>query len=228
MNSSTQLPPRSRYLIMLVALSVTCSLTSATLVYRLINLGPIILPGGIFIFPLSYVLEVIITEVYGYSYGRQVVWATAICGLLFSSMIELIINMPTPYFWHLQIAYHQVLGQTLRFVIIGILGNILGSFINIYLIAKSKIILHGKKIWLRGSLSTSVGEMALTLSVYFGAFIGVNSLSKIFLLAFYGYLVKVLFSMIFMLPSVLIINYLHKKEKMNVNNNSVNLSPFRL
>src|ERR687891_1986630 len=96
------------------ALFVTCLLTANTIAAKLVTVGGLTLTAGIVIFPISYVLGDVLTEVWGYAAARRVIWLGFACNLLMVVAVWLAGALPAAPFGASQAAYDEVLGQTPR------------------------------------------------------------------------------------------------------------------
>src|SRR5689334_11994135 len=100
------------------ALFVTCLLTANTIAAKLIVVGGVVLTAGIVIFPISYVLGDVLTEVWGYGAARRVIWLGFACNALMVAAIWLGGQLPPAPFWKGDAAYPEILGKTARIVIV--------------------------------------------------------------------------------------------------------------
>jgi uncharacterized integral membrane protein (TIGR00697 family) len=117
----------------------------AMLLYRLISIGYLTLPGGMFIFPMIYIMTDVIAEVYGYQVARLFIWASLINNFLIAILIMTVIYLPFPN--DLKIISHEyvdVYHGLLRADIANIAGVLISCFVNAYVIAKWKILVRGK------------------------------------------------------------------------------------
>ncbi|MCB0104351.1 MAG: VUT family protein [Caldilineaceae bacterium] len=101
-----------RYYDVAVALFVASLLTANIIAVKLIQLGPLILPAGVVIFPVSYILGDVLTEVYGYRWARRAIWLGFVGNLVAVVAIWLAGLLPAPAFWQGQDAYNTILGFT--------------------------------------------------------------------------------------------------------------------
>lgn len=147
----------SRFVI-LVALFVTCLITANITAVKLVAVGGLILPAAIVIFPISYIVGDVLTEVYGYSRARRVIWLGFLCNTLTVGAIWLGQTLPPASLWDGQAAYERILGYTPRLLIASFLAYLIGEFANAYVLAKMKIATQGRWLWLRTIGSTLVGQ----------------------------------------------------------------------
>ena len=116
---------------------------------KLIAFGPIITDGGAILFPISYILGDVLTEIYGYKYARRAIWVGLGVMLLAVLCFTIVRYMPPAPEYADQAAYEAVLGFFPRIVAASLAAFLTGSFLNSFVLAKLKIKTKGKKLWLR-------------------------------------------------------------------------------
>ncbi|RLB17745.1 MAG: VUT family protein [Deltaproteobacteria bacterium] len=139
-------------------LFVTALITSNIVAVKLIKVFGFVLPAAIIIFPISYIIGDVLTEVYGYSQARRVIWLGFACNLLVVLAFWLGRLLPPAPFWKGQDAYVQILGYTPRLLVASFLAYLVGEFSNSFILAKMKIATRGRWLWTRTIGSTLVGE----------------------------------------------------------------------
>lgn len=147
------------------AVFVTCLLTANTIATKLITVGGIVLTAGVVIFPLSYVLGDVLTEVWGYAASRRVIWLGFACNALMVTAIWLGGAIPAAPFWKGQGAYDEILGHTPRILGASFVAYLAGEFANAFVLAKLKILTQGRWLWTRTIGSTLVGQ-ALDTAIF--------------------------------------------------------------
>ncbi|MEE4379081.1 MAG: queuosine precursor transporter, partial [Candidatus Competibacteraceae bacterium] len=158
MNHSN-LSTHSTAFVIVVAGFVTTLLIANIIAVKLIDVGGWILPAGTLIFPISYILGDVLTEVYGYRRARQVIWLGFACNLLAVMAIWLAQVLPPAGFWDGQAAFERILGYTPRLLAASFLAYLLGEFANAFILAKLKILTQGRWLWTRTIGSTVVGQL---------------------------------------------------------------------
>ncbi|MET0217914.1 MAG: queuosine precursor transporter, partial [Burkholderiales bacterium] len=129
--------------------------------------------AGVLFFPVSYIFGDILTEVYGYARARKVIWA-GFAALAFASFMSfIIVKLPPAAGWGNQQAYEAVFGQTPRIVFASLIAFFCGEFVNSFVLAKMKIWMEGRRLWMRTIGSTIFGEGVDSLIFYPLAFLGV-------------------------------------------------------
>lgn len=228
---TNSLPPNSykipTYIIILAMLYVTAFMSPMMLAYRMVHIGPFLLPGGTLFFVISYFLGDVIAEVYGYQLARQLVWAGLFCQLVSGLFILLVLNLPYPSYWHHEAAFQFVLGNSFRYAIASTVGNFCGEFANIFVISKLKILFKGRFFILRSIGSTFLGEGILTIVVFLITFVGETSSTHVALLILSAYLFKLLFAVFASFPAFLLMKFLKRSERIDIYDYSTNFNPFK-
>ena len=155
----------SSWFVALAALFVACLIASNIIAVKLVVIFGFVLPAAIIIFPLSYILGDVLTEVYGYAQARRVIWLGFGCNLVAVAAIWGAGALPAAGFWDGQDAYQQILGQTPRILLASFLAYLVGEFANAFVLAKMKIATQGRWLWSRTIGSTLVGQ-ALDSAVF--------------------------------------------------------------
>lgn len=148
----------SLWFVIVTALFVTSLLTANVVAVKLVRIFGAVLPAGVIVFPISYIVGDVLTEVYGYSRARQVIWLGFFCNALSVLAIWCGQVLPPADFWKGQEAYEQILGYTPRLLAASFAAYLLGEFANSFVLAKMKLLTSGKWLWTRTIGSTLVGQ----------------------------------------------------------------------
>jgi uncharacterized integral membrane protein (TIGR00697 family) len=143
--------------VVVAAVFVTALVVSNIIAVKLVEMSGRVFPAGLVIFPLSYLLGDVLTEVYGVRAARRVIWLGFACNLLALGAIQAAIHLPAldPDF---QRAYEQVLGTTWRLFLASLAAYVVGELANAYVLAVMKGATGGRFLWTRTIGSTIVGE----------------------------------------------------------------------
>jgi uncharacterized integral membrane protein (TIGR00697 family) len=147
------------------ALFVTCLLTANTIAPKLIETGGVVVSVAIVVFPLSYILGDVLTEVWGYAAARRVIWLGFACNAVMVAFVWVGREIPPAGFWQGQGAYDEILGQTPRILLASFLAYLVGEFANAFVLARMKVATGGRWLWMRTIGSTVVGQ-ALDSAVF--------------------------------------------------------------
>jgi len=148
----------SRYFLVVVSLFITCLITANIIAVKLITVFGLVLPAAVIVFPISYILGDVLTEVYGYRQARSVIWLGFACNLVLVIAVWLGGLLPAATFWDGQAAYTRILGYTPRILVASFLAYLVGEFSNSFVLAKLKIATSGRHLWTRTIGSTLVGQ----------------------------------------------------------------------
>jgi len=193
-------------------LYVTSLLIANIAASKIIQIGPVIFPAGLVIFPLSYIFDNILTDVYGYHYSRRIIWTGLGCIWLFCLVGHVTTLLPAAPFWSFQESYALVMNSVPRVVLASSISYLCSEFLNSYLLAKLKIAFEGKHYWLRLLASTGAGGAIDSLLFCTIAFVWTLPSSTILMLIFWQWIIKVIYE-IFAIPwTYLITDYLKRIE----------------
>ncbi|HEX5467740.1 MAG TPA: queuosine precursor transporter [Gaiellaceae bacterium] len=160
--------------VVVAALFVTALVVSNIIAVKLIEMSGRIFPAGLVIFPLSYLLGDVLTEVYGVRAARSVIWLGFACNLVALGAIQAAIHLPAldPDF---QTSFDTVLGTTWRLFVASLAAYVVGELANAYVLAFMKGATGGRWLWTRTIGSTIVGEGLDSLIFVTVAFAGTGA-----------------------------------------------------
>jgi len=218
----------SHRFVVVAALFVTCLITSNIIIAKQISIGGIILPAAIIIFPISYIIGDVLTEVYGYRQARRVIWLGFLCNLIAVLAIWIGKILPPAPVFEAQTAYERILGSTPRFLLASFIAYLAGEFTNSFVLAKMKIMTKGRWLWTRTIGSTLVGQGVDTVVVLAIAFVGVLPISVLGIMIFGHWLVKSTYEVIATPLTYVVVGYLKRKEGIDVYDYGVDFNPLRV
>ena len=193
-------------------------------------IGAVSFGAGVLFFPISYVFGDILTEVYGYARSRRVIWA-GFAGLAFAAMMAwIVVWLPPAPFWKNQVAYEIAFGSTWRIAAASLVGFLCGEFVNSFILAKMKIFMKGRRLWMRTIGSTILGEGVDSLIFYPLAFWGSglipdDKLPQIMLVQFVS---KVAVEVMFTPLTYAVVGWLKRAEQEDYYDRNTDFNPFTL
>lgn len=217
----------SHRFVFITALFITCLLASNILIVKQIELFGLTLPAAIVIFPLSYIFGDVLTEVYGYSQARRVIWLGFFCNLLMVIAIWLVGILPAAPVFDAQTAYERILGNTPRFLIASFVAYLAGEFVNSYIMARMKILTKGRWLWTRTITSTVAGEAVDTSIVLLVGFWGVLPPAIIFSMILWHWLFKICYEVLATPLTYTLVGYLKKAENLDTYDYGTDFNPLR-
>lgn len=216
----------TKYLLPLMMLYLMATLAADVVANKFVTLGPLLESGATLIFPLTYLIGDVVTEVYGYQVARKFIWLNLSCEFIFAILILMVINLDSPTSIPHQTEFKYSLGNMLRFVVSGMIANIVSDFLNIYLISRWKIFMKGQFFWFRSIASTAISELLLVVITGFSAFTGTIALMDVAKVAASAYVLEIAYAILFVLPGWWLIMFLKKAEGLDVYDYHVNYNPF--
>ncbi len=225
--SSTS-PRSSHFLQPLTALFVTTLIVSNIIAVKIGSFAGVFLPVAVIVFPVSYILGDIITEVYGYGAMRRVIWTGFLCNLVAVIAIWVGGIIPAAPFFEGQSAYMQILGSTPRILGASFVAYLIGAFTNAMILSRLKVKTKGKLLWLRTIASTIVGEGLDSLIFIALAFGGIFPAADIVSLVFAQWLFKVGFEVIATPLTYAIIGGIKRRGGIDTFDHQTDFNPFRL
>lgn len=191
---------------------ITCLITANLGATKLWQFGSLTLPGGILVFPMLYVLNDILTEVYGFTASRRVIWLALFSNLFLTLVLYAVVYLPPSEHWNNNDSFVQIFSLTPLILFASLISYFIGELLNASVISNLKILLKGRNFAMRAILSTCVGaflETAIFVSIAFGSKLPVSYLfSMIFTLT----ALKVLYELAVLPITVKVTRYLKKVE----------------
>ncbi len=218
----------SHRFIVLVALFITCLIAANITAVKLIAVFGLLLPAAIVIFPVSYILGDVLTEVYGFRQARRVIWLGFLCNLIVVAAIWVGLVLPAASFWDGQEAYERILGATPRILAASFLAYLVGEFANAFVLAKMKIATEGLFLWARTIGSTLVGQGLDSLVFITLAFTGVIPLGALVAAIVTQWLVKSAYEAAATPLTYVVVGYLKRSEGLDTYDRDTRFSPLAL
>ena len=196
----------------IVAIFVGLLLISNIGAVKLIEFGPIITDGGVFLFPLTYIVGDVLSEVYGLKAARKAILLGFAMSILAALTFWLVQLSPPAEGWGNQDAFEAVLGFVPRIVLASVCGYLVGQLLNAYVLVKIKERTKERALWLRLIASTAVGEFADTLVFCTVAFYGVITGAEFVNYVLVGYLYKTLLEVVLLPVTYRVIAAVKRRE----------------
>ncbi len=227
----TQAPQTQGYsgrFVVLVAVFVTCLITANITAVKLVLIQGLVLPAAVVIFPISYIVGDVLTEVYGYGRARKVIWLGFLCNLVVVAAVWIGQILPAAPFWDGQAAYERILGYAPRLLLASFLAYLVGEFANAYVLARMKIATHGRWLWLRTIGSTVVGQGLDSLVFITVAFAGSIPGMALVTAVVVQWLAKTAYEAAATPLTYVVVNRLKRKEGLDVYDHDTRFNPLRV
>ena len=149
-----------------------CLIAANLLETKVIQVGSITVTAGLLVFPISYIINDCIAEVWGFKKARLIIWSGFAMNFFVVALGLIAVALPAAPFWEGEQHFDFVFGMAPRIVVASLLAFLVGSFLNAYVMSKMKVASGGRNFSARASWSTVVGETADSLIFFPIAFGG--------------------------------------------------------
>lgn len=217
-----------KYYDMLVSAFVAVLMVSNIVAPKFIAVGWLRFSGAQLLFPITYIFGDVFTEVYGYAAARRAIWNGFFGSALLAVISMIVVALPPSPDWPHQQAYATVLGFVPRIIVSSLIAYWFGEFANSFVMARMKLWTNGKHLWTRTVGSTVVGQGVDTILVMVLAFGGIMSNTDIFRAIVSGYTAKVLYEVAMTPLTYLVVNFLKRREGVDVLDVNTKFNPFSL
>jgi uncharacterized integral membrane protein (TIGR00697 family) len=180
---------------------------------KFIDFGPIKTDGGAFLFPLTYILGDVLTEVYGFKAARRIIFTGFGIGILAGLTFWLVQISPAADGWENQAAFESILGFVPQIVAASVLAFLCGQLSNSWTLVWIKQRTNGNKLWARLIGSTIVGELVDTFVFTLVASLGRLNLSEFLNYLATGYVYKTMYEVILLPITYRVISAVKKHEE---------------
>lgn len=173
----------------------------------------ITMTGAVFIFPITYILSDVFSEVYGYKWSRITCYLAFAMNLLMVLIFTLVIKTPAPSYWTNQGAFETVLGNTPRILFASLLAYVIGDFVNDKIFSKMKAKHKDLKgFGWRAILSSLFGELVDSLIFLPLAFLGQMPIMTLVIMTVMQVLIKTGYEIVILPITTLVAKGLNKIE----------------
>ncbi len=229
MNKTTYSPT---FLVLAIVFNV-CLITSNLFVPRLWQVGtlPFQLPGAVILFPISYIINDCLTEVYGFKKAQTVIW-TGFAMCLFVTLVSLLVtNLPAPLFEdsrEIAESFDRIFGFVPRSMAGSLLAFVFGSTMNAWVMSKMKVATSGRGFGWRAILSSLAGELTDSLIFMPIAFAGILPAKVILTMMLTQVTAKVLYEIIILPVTTIVVRKIKQHEGIDAYDRNISYNPFNL
>ena len=205
-----------------------CLIAANILETKLISVLGISLTGGLIVFPISYIINDCVCEVWGFQKARLLIWTGFAMNFFFVAMGALCDWIPGAPYWTNEAGFHAIFGLAPRVAAASFVAFIVGSFANAYVMSKMKIRDKGRNFSLRAILSTIVGESFDSVIFFPLALGGVVPTEELPKLMLWQVLLKTVYEVIALPITIRIVKALKEHEGEDTYDNDVNYSIWKI
>lgn len=195
-------------------LFITCILVSNILASKIINIFGISMTGGVLVFPITYIIGDVLTEIYGYKKSKKIIIYGFICNLIMVILFYIAMKLPYPEYYLNQDAFVAVLSSTPRLLLASFIGYLVGGLTNSYIMDYIKNNSKIKYLWFRTITSTIIGEFLDTSIFLIIGFIGTIKTNDLLFMIVCQSAAKTLYEIVLTPLTYKTIAYIKKKEEL--------------
>lgn len=185
-----------------------CLVTANLLETKVVQLGPIAVTAGLVVFPISYIINDCIAEVWGFRKARLIIWLGFLMNFMTVALGQLAVALPAAPFWEGEAGFNFVFGMAPRIAIASLLAFLAGSFINAYVMSRMKLASEGKHFSARAILSTVFGESVDSLIFFPLAFGGLMPPAELGKMMLIQVVLKTLYEIIVLPVTIRVVRYI--------------------
>ncbi len=178
--------------------------------------GDFSVTAGLLVFPISYIINDCIVEVWGFKKARLIIWTGFAMNFFVVTLGLIAVALPAAPYWEGEEHFNFIFGLAPRIVVASLIAFLAGSFLNAYVMSKMKLSSNGKNFSARAIWSTVVGESADSIIFFPIAFAGIIAWNNLFYLMALQVVLKSLYEVIVLPITIRVVSYIKKIEGTDV------------
>lgn len=215
-------------IVIVAMLFSACLILSNLTAMKVIHFWHITATAALVFFPMSYIFDNILTEVYGFQVSRRIIWLALLCNIIVIGGAMLTVYLPSDQTWHQQNAYQNIYLTAPRIMLASMAAYLLGEFFNATALAKLKIATQGRHLWLRCVVSTAFGLALDSIVFTLVGFIGVVPLNTMWRMIITMYVLKLLYEILALPITYWVTGYLKRQDQVDHYDYHTRFNPFSL
>ena len=205
-----------------------CLIAANVLETKQLSFGPINITGGLIVFPISYIINDCVCEVWGYGKARLIIWLGFAMNFLFVAFGALCDALPAAPYWNNEAGFHAVFGLAPRIAAASFLAFLVGSFVNAYVMSRMKLKSGGRNFSARAIMSTIYGEAADSVIFFPLALGGVVPTKELPVLIISQVVLKTLYEIIILPITIRVVKATKRHEGEDAFDEGVNYSVWKV
>ncbi len=189
-----------------------CLIAANLLETKVIQVFGLSVTAGLMVFPISYIINDCIAEVYGFKKARLIIWTGFAMNFFVVLLGQLAVALPATSFWEGEEHFNFVFGLAPRIVVASLLAFLVGSFLNAYVMSKMKLASQGKNFSARAIWSTVVGETADSFIFFPLAFGWIIPWRELMIMMALQIVLKTVYEIIILPVTIRVVSYIKKVE----------------
>lgn len=205
-----------------------CLIASNLLEAKVVQLWGVTATAGLIVFPISYIINDCIAEVWGFKKARLIIWSGFAMNFLVIGFAQLAVLLPAAPFWEGEEGFNFVFGMAPRIAAASLTAFLVGSFLNAYVMSKMKLASGGKNFSLRAIVSTLVGESADSIIFFPIAFGGLLPVRELLIMIATQAVLKSLYEVIILPVTIRVVKYIKKIDGSDVYDKNISYNVLKI
>ena len=193
-----------------------CLIAANLLETKVIQVGSLTVTAGLLVFPISYIINDCIAEVWGFKKARLIIWSGFAMNFFVVALGLIAVAIPAAPFWEGEEHFNFVFGMAPRIVAASLMAFLVGSFLNAYVMSKMKVASQGRNFSARAIWSTVVGETADSLIFFPVAFGGVIAWKELLIMMAIQIVLKSMYEVIILPVTIRVVKAIKKIDGSDV------------
>ena len=193
-----------------------CLIAANLLETKVIQIGSLTVTAGLLVFPISYIINDCIAEVWGFKKARLIIWSGFAMNFFVVALGLIAVAIPAAPFWEGEEHFDFVFGMAPRIVAASLMAFLVGSFLNAYVMSKMKVASQGRNFSARAIWSTVVGETADSLIFFPVAFGGVIAWKELLIMMRIQIVLKSLYEVMILPVTIRVVKAIKKIDGSDV------------
>lgn len=205
-----------------------CLIAANLLETKVIQIGSLTVTAGLLVFPISYIINDCIAEVWGFKKARLIIWSGFAMNFFVVGLGLIAVAIPAAPFWEGEEHFNFVFGMAPRIVGASLIAFLVGSFLNAYVMSKMKVASRGRNFSARAILSTVVGETADSLIFFPIAFGGVIAWKELLIMMGLQMVLKSVYEIIILPVTIRVVKAIKKLDGSDVYDTDISYNVLKI
>ena len=205
-----------------------CLIAANLLETKVIQVGSLTVTAGLLVFPISYIINDCIAEVWGFKKARLIIWSGFAMNFFVVALGLIAVAIPAAPFWEGEEHFNFVFGMAPRIVAASLMAFLVGSFLNAYVMSKMKIASQGRNFSARAILSTIVGETADSLIFFPIAFGGIIAWKELLIMMGIQIVLKSMYEVIILPVTIRVVKAIKKIDGSDVYDTNISYNVLKV
>ncbi|MBR3881417.1 MAG: queuosine precursor transporter [Mailhella sp.] len=206
----------------------TCLIVSNLMAAKIFVVGDITLSAAVLLFPVSYILNDCIAEVWGYRKARLIIWTGFAVNFLVMAVFQLAVMLPSAPFWEGAPHFDYIFGLAPRLAAASFLAFLAGSLVNAYVMSRMKLASQGRHFSLRAVVSTLLGEGVDSMIFFPCAYFGLLPFNEMLAVLFGEVALKVAYEMAVLPLTRRVVAYIKRVDGVDVFDENISYNPLKI